>query len=67
MTYEEALDVVAQAGPLIESLEKLLQQAALVLEVEPMPPLKTPPVLTVVSDEHTSDYGSPANWEWGDD
>ena len=67
MTKSEAIDAINQAGPLIESLERILRKAMAVLDIsdDALPKEKVePPKLRVVRDEHTSDYGKPVDWTW---
>jgi len=71
MTKSEAYDAIAQAGPLLASLEKIIRQAMAVLNLPDElidHDLKIPadveipkkPILKVVS----TDKGDPGDWKW---
>ena len=52
MTDDEAVDALAQIGPLIEALERIMERATTVLLEQ------KPPKLRVV------DHGDPKDWVW---
>lgn len=66
MTKAEAYDAIAQAGPLLASLEKIIRTAMAVLDLpDELIPTEAvnPPKLRVVSINDAK-QGDPNDWEW---
>jgi len=63
MTRAEALDAIAQAGPLIEAIERIVRKVMAVLDLPDELLPKDPPKLKVVSITDAK-QGDPNDWTY---
>jgi hypothetical protein len=61
VTREEALDAIAQSGPLLEAIERILREAQRVLDITDEDLKK--PNLKVINIEDAR-QGNPNDWKW---
>jgi hypothetical protein len=65
MTRDEAIDVITQSGLFIDSIELLVREAMIVLDIPPnaLATPAEPPKLTIVSIDDAK-QGNPLDWTW---